>query len=581
MQKIMKTNKIFKFIAVALASSVLLTGCIEETVLENGNATQNQVTNSPFAGSGILMSVPSIMMSNYSEYIGEHVEFGYMGLAAALDRMAGEVFPVSGNMEGGNQYYDRWQFALYPGDMIWLNVEGGASYWFYRSYYELVATANSAISALSAGEPSGNLGAAYALRAMMYMDMARLYDPLPAVSQPEAEVQYSVPADVMGLTVPLITENTTLEQMESNPRLHREEMWAYILNDLHNAVALISEDPYFSRPSIGVPDLGAVYGLMARAYLWLGGFTESYGDVAVPGQVEGAEVVTVNIPTGIDAYKKAAEYARKAITESGCTIMTENEWLDPATGFCVANNSWMLGLCQSTDTIINNLYAWTAHMSIDAMWGYGPGSQPGMSVFSYNRMSDTDFRKKNIVNPDRNFAKLAPYTKMTEAEFEGEVFSPIAPYAWIKFHTGGGEKYDYSKGNVTDIPLMRVEEMYLIEAEATAHYDEATGKSLLESFMATRDAKYAYSKLDLVEEIIFQKRMEFWGEGIIIYDLKRLDYGWTNGNSGTNAPSGNQITTNGRAPWWNLVLPLDALNQNDVLKEQNNPNACLTYISNE
>ena len=71
MQKIMKTNKIFKFIAVALASSVLLTGCIEETVRENGNATQNQVTNSPFAGSGILMSVPSIMMSNYSEYIGE------------------------------------------------------------------------------------------------------------------------------------------------------------------------------------------------------------------------------------------------------------------------------------------------------------------------------------------------------------------------------------------------------------------------------------------------------------------------------------------------------------------------------
>jgi len=578
----MKTNTIFKLIAVVLCASVMLTSCIEETVLENGNATAEQVGNSPFAGGGVLVAVPTIMMSNGTTYTGEHIEFGYLGLLGALDRMAGEVFPVSGNMSGGNQYYDRWQFALYPGVSTWLNNTGSASYWFYRSYYEFVATANSAISVFaSTGEPSGNLGAAYALRAMMYMDMARLYDPLPAVSGEGAAVNYTIPDKVTELTVPLVTELTSLEQMENNPRIPRNSMWAFILNDLNNAETMIANDEFFSRPSIGVPDLAAVYGLKARAYLWLGGFTEAYGDVTVPGQAEGAEAITVNVPTGSDAYRLAAEYARKAINASGATIMNEAQWLDPKTGFCVANNSWLLGLCQSTDTVINNLYSWTAHMSIDACWGYGPGSQPGVSVFTYNRMNDTDFRKKNIVGPERDYDAIAPYTMLTEAEFEGEVFSPIAPYAWIKFHTNGGEKYDYSLGNVTDIPLMRVEEMYLIEAEATAHYDQATAGKLLTAFMATRDSGYTLATTDLVEEIIFQKRVEFWGEGIIIFDLKRLNYGMTNGNDGSNAPTMNRLTTNGRAPWWNLVLPLDAEQQNSALLEYNNPNACKTYNSND
>lgn len=55
----------------------------------------------------------------------------------------------------------------------------------------------------------------------------------------------------------------------------------------------------------------------------------------------------------------------------------------------------------------------------------------------------------------------------------------------------------------------------------------------------------------------------------------------TNGNEGSNAPTMNRLTTNGRAPWWNLVLPLDAEQQNSALLEYNNPNACKTYNSND
>lgn len=571
----MKTNTILKTIAVLFGSAVLLTSCVEETFPENGYATQDQITESPFATDGVVTAMPTIRMSNYTAILGEHIEFGYGGLMGSYDRLAGEIFPVSGNMSGGNQFYDRFQFALYPGDHTGLNLTGNACRWIYTSYYQFIFTANSAVSVFGAtGEPSAELGLAYAFRAVNYMDMARLYDPLHAVAG-NGEAEYVIDEKVKGLTVPIVTETMTLEQLENNPRAPREQMWAFILNDLNQAETMLEG---YQRSTYNLPNLAVVYGLKARAYLWLGGFTESYGDVTLD---EAYGTATVTVPTGMDAYKLAAQYARKAINASGCTIMTEAQWLDPKTGFSAVNSAWMWAMCQSTDTVINNLYSWTAHMSIDACWGYGPGSQPGVSVFTYNRMSNTDFRKKNIVSPDRNYAALAPYTMMTEAEFEGEIFSPIAPYAWYKFHTNGGEKYDYSLGNVTDVPLMRVEEMYLIEAEATAHYDESSAKSLLAAFMAHRDSAYAYKGSDLIDEIIFQKRVELWGEGIVLYDLKRLDYGMVNGNAGTNAPSLARLTTTGRAPWWNLCIPQSAMEKNQALMNMNNPNPCYTYASIE
>ncbi|MBO5962724.1 MAG: RagB/SusD family nutrient uptake outer membrane protein, partial [Alistipes sp.] len=119
----------------------------------------------------------------------------------------------------------------------------------------------------------------------------------------------------------------------------------------------------------------------------------------------------------------------------------------------------------------------------------------------------------------------------------------------------------------------RVEEMYLIEAEATAHYDEGTGKSLLEAFMAHRNPKYSAAGVtNLIDEIIFQKRVELWGEGIVFYDFKRLNMGIQNGYAGTNVPTDSRVNVEGRAPWWNFCIPESELLQNPALEGFNNPN---------
>ncbi|MBR4995562.1 MAG: RagB/SusD family nutrient uptake outer membrane protein [Alistipes sp.] len=557
----MKTNTIVRFIAALVCASVLMTSCIKDGLPEGGSATNEQVGASPFAADGVLTAMSTILMTNYVG-IGDHCDFGLPSVFGATDRMCGEVIPTSGNMPDGNQYYDRWQFALYT-ERNGLDQNGWGSPLFYYNYYNFIYTTNSAIGIFSAN-PGPELAVAKAFRAALFLDMARMYDPLPAKAEGITGTNdYEIPAEVVGLTVPIVTETSTIQELENNPRATREEMFEFILGDLKEAESLIGD---YKSTNIGMPTKAVVYGLLARAYNWLGCFSDKYE----------------NVPTGNDAYKLAAQYARKAITESGCSIMNEAQFTDPTTGFCKANSAWMWGLQQSTDTVLNNILSFTAHMATDALWGYGGGAQPGINALSYARMNDTDFRKKLYNNPERDFSKIDPYTNLTEEEYEGggKAMSSIAPYASFKFHTNGGEKYDYSVGNVTDIPMMRVEEMYLIEAEATAHYDAAKGAELLTAFMAYRDSAYAIpADADLVEEIIFQKRMEFWGEGISYFDMKRLNIGMVAGNEGSNAPKDARFTTNGRAPWWNLTIPLSAIQQNKGLDGKNNPNASKTYLS--
>lgn len=553
----MKKNKIVKIAAALLCAPVLLSSCIEETFPEGGNVTSGQVAESPFAMENIAASIPTILITNYIG-IGDHFDFGYPGIFGATDRLVGEVFPVSQNLPGGNPYLDRWQGYLYPGDMNGLSASGYCAPFFYLNYYQFIYSANEVISIASQNESGGGeaLGIAKAFRAMCYLDMARMYDPLPAKAPNRPAYETELEA-VKGLTVPIVREGATLEQLENNPRATREEMFNFILSDLTDAESLLAD---YHPAAKNMPSQAVVYGLLARTYLWLGGFEETY---------EG-------FVTGTEAYKKAAEYARKAINASGCTIMTESQWLDPQNGFNTVNSSWMWAMIQTTDTVLNNLLSWAAHMSLEAVYGYGYGAQPGISVFSYERISDTDFRKKSYVTADRSYAAAQPYMSLTEEEFK-----TVAPYASYKFHTAGGEKSNFTIANVVDIPMMRVEEMYLIEAEATAHYDEATARTLLTSFMANRDPNYKIpAAYELVDEIIFQKRIEFWGEGIIYYDMKRLNMSMHNGDAGTNAPSMAKFTTDGRAPWWNCVIPLAAVQQNVALTGMNNPDPTATVKSN-
>ena len=95
-------------------------------------------------------------------------------------------------------------------------------------------------------------GIAYAMRAMFYMDIARMFG------------MSSYGRDKSSVTVPIVREATTLTDLMDNPRATNEEMWSFIISDLDKAETYLAD---YKRSDVYTPDLSVVYGLKARAYL--------------------------------------------------------------------------------------------------------------------------------------------------------------------------------------------------------------------------------------------------------------------------------------------------------------------------
>ena len=119
---------------------------------------------------------------------------------------------------------------------------------------------------------------------------------------------------------------------------------------------------------------------------------------------------------------------------------------------------------------------------------------------------------------------------------------------------------------------MRVEEMVLIEAEATGMMNEAEGIAKLTAFAKTRDAEYVYGQhtenygsvkaSDFQNEIWWQRRVELWGEGFATKDIKRFQKGIHRSYPNTNHLDGYQWNTETTPEWMNLCIVQTETNYN-------------------
>ena len=543
----MKFSKIFKTTAVALGAVVALSGCIRETFPKEGTITQGQLMAGQMevVAENLLKGIPSGLLTYISGW--EHTDFGYHSVGVYNDHACG-LITSNGHLLGLPAGYDRFYLAAYS----WSYAPNGnmpAHVWY--NYYPQIKSCNDLIKVLEGNEQLQHYaGIARTYRAMMYLDLARMYECLPAANDNNPDY-FADQLSVAGLTVPIVDENLDEAGAKENPRATREQIFNFIFADLAFAEEALAE---YVPTMFSNPDLSVVYGLYARAYLWLGGFDDMYSG---------------ELPKGNAAYAKAGEYARKAIEAHGGAIMSEAEWTSVTNGFNVVASSWMWGLQQSVDTVINNLFQFVAHMAPEASYGYAPLSQLGVSSKDYERLGDGDFRKKLIKGPETTYAEFAPYTSLSADEF-----ASFAPYVNFKFRPAGGNRTEYKAAGATVLPLMRCEEMYFIEMEAAYHtqgFDAAL--TLLSQFMANRDSSYRVQTQDLLDEIIFQKGIEFWGEGIKMYDMKRLNKGYDSAYNGTNYPPDARFVIEGRAPWWSYCIPKGETDLNKAAAEQGaNPN---------
>ena len=558
-------KRTIKYIILALTAAVSLS-CIEETVPVGGSVTQAQVSASKSALKSMINSIPATLYASgaagYAGSYGDHTDFGMPGVHLRLEHMLEDLATMS-----DNPYYNRF----YAYDM---NMAQGSEYtycaYFWDYYYTLIRLANDVIASVKPiinenGSDEEDIefkhiiGQAYAYRAWFYLDLARLFEP--------KLNKYTDVRHLVGLTVPIVDENTTIDQTKNNPRVSRETIYKFIFEDLERAEKYLDQ----RRAEFTAPTLMAVYGMYARAYIELGAaYKENKGVNPNP------DVLPL---TQDEAYTKAAEYARKVINESGKTPLTQSQWEDPINGFNNAgsNNAWIWGVRVSSENL-NNLLTFISHMSAEAAWGYGRYAQFGVASALYDQIPDADFRKHSWLDPKR--------TEYYDYKFAGSQADRndflngsqgAKAYVALKFRPAQGECNDFNIGNAGDYCFMRIEEMYFIEMEAKANLQLSEGVKLLRDFMQT----YRYKSYDrnptswndFKTEYMLQKRIEFWGEGIVFYDYKRLDVGINRAFAGSNHPSVFRLAaTDGRSPQWNVVVTRAEFQSNTAITDAtNNP----------
>lgn len=199
----------------------------------------------------------------------------------------------------------------------------------------------------------------------------------------------------------------------------------------------------------------------------------------------------------MEDYAKAATKANEA--RQGYTLMNATAYQN---GFSTYNSEWMWGLDIPNDqaTIYASFYS---HMDNTAGGYAGLGSTKLITKELYDQIPDGDVRKELYQAPVAG----------NDGDFEN--------YASFKFRKPLSNSWE------GDYVLMRASEMYLIEAEALAKLGrEAEAVEVLETLVQARYPEYtapATAGQALIDEIILQRRIELWGEGFSLLDMKRLN----------------------------------------------------------
>ena len=266
-----------------LTLTALLSSCIKE-VEPTDRATEEQVTLE-----AMIKGIPAaLVMANSLGYAesGNAWDFSLPAIHIATESMTGDLV-ITGDT--GYDWFNQW------GANNALGSNYAAIVLTWDNYYTWIMTANDIIGLIDGSTDLSStdrayLGSAYAYRAMFYLDLVRLYE--------FKENKYTEGSDVIGLGVPIVLETTTEAEAKNNPRAKVDDIYdKVIFPDLDKAEELLAD---YSAPNKYAISLALVYGLQARAYLERG---TAKNDAA--------------------AYTKAAEYARKAISASGCTILTQ------------------------------------------------------------------------------------------------------------------------------------------------------------------------------------------------------------------------------------------------------------------
>lgn len=471
--------KKIKYIASALLS-VALVGCYDMNTEPLGStitADQKEATiNANPERIEASVNAMTSMFYGFGKNFDEsyHNDLSHAGIMLITDSRGMDLVSedIGYNWFSMSLTYEDINYTYYFTQMYWTN------------YYKQLNSVNAVTAMINPETEDAKLqfylAQAYAIRAFDYFALAQMY-------------QHTYVGNEDKPCVPIITEqNMDAAGSEGCPRSTVAEVYAQIMSDLDGAIALLTETNV-TRADKRYVSLDVAYALRARVNLVMNNWDAAAADAAKALELT-----------------EASPYTAEQVSKPTMSEIEDNSWM------------WGVVVAETDRPVTSGICNWPSHMG-SLGYGYASvGAWRKINKVLYDAIPMTDVRKGWFLDENG----VSPNLSADQAAYVANAGCP--PYTQMKFGTYKDEIG--TSTNANDIPLMRVEEVYLILAEAQAMAgDPAAGAATLQTLISTyRDPAYvcnATTAEQVQNAVWMQRRIELWGEGFSYYDILRLNKG--------------------------------------------------------
>lgn len=480
--------------AICLAMLSVTAGC--SGLIETSPSTEvdKELILKDVDGLKVAMNGVYSTMYNRIDFVtaNAHQCFGNMAVTLYADLMGEDMVQTA---EGAGWFWKDYNYET----RVRYTSKIQRCYFTWKYFYEIISNVNYILSAEKTASGDEKqieyvMAQAYAARAFAYFMLIQSY-------QQTYRGHETLPG------VPVYTEPAT-SSSKGKGRGTVEDVYVRITEDLENAIGRFEE--------CGVAQ-------------------EKITDL----DYYSANLLKARVALVMNDWKTAADAAAEAMKKPGCSLlsMTEatvtkgtfddstKEWTTGKTPFnSTASSSVMWGaeVLPEQSTVFASFFS---HMDACTDVYYAAEAPKCISNWLYSQIPDSDIRKGwwngdiGVPAEDWNYGANIDYNQFK--------------FQWKdqKAHTG-------------DYIFMRLEEAYLIRAEALCRLgDDPGAKEVLLELGSRRDPEYA-SRIEnlsgseqtfasvgevktLLDEILLQRRIELWGETGRIFDILRLAKGWT------------------------------------------------------
>ncbi len=503
--------KKIKFLLRAILACIVITSCSEDFLDERPtnfisfeDYKESSIIN-PELAAAPLKGIYNQMVTAYIGGTESQEDFGHKSFDLMSDLLSSDLAQVTGA-------YNRFvPFA----NLAWtvdptINIPNFTA---WRFYFTLIKSANLVIDGAGGNDavPSSDelkavLGQAKALRAFSYFYLSQYY-----------AVEYDAEKPILPIY--------TLPAQAAQPKSKMSEVYDLMISDLTSAISLLSN---FNRANKAFINQNVARGLLAYVYASTGESSKN--------------ILAMNL-------------ANDVINSGEFTLMDKNEVTGGFTK--LTTPGWMWGF-DITEANGLGLVSWHGFMDFYTYAYQAVGNNRGIDKGLYDNIHSNDIRKTQFGSPSRS----GGFTQGA---------SPLIPAQ--KFYNLN-KQWLGQRVITDDYIYMRVAEMYLLSAEmAAVEGDNISARNRLKELLSKRfdnAADYAYvdtlSGQDLIDEIVFQTKIELIAEGKSYLLMKRRKLNNTRGANHLNR-AGETFTYND--PRLTFSIPQRELTDNPNINSQN------------